>query len=51
VRQAKELNLLRNNLKIGARLTLDFSFVLALMAIIVFIAVTRLSALNDGSCQ
>jgi methyl-accepting chemotaxis protein len=38
-----------NNLKIGARLGLAFGFVLALMAVIVVIAVTRLSVLNTGT--
>ena len=36
-------------LKIGARLGLAFGFVLALMAVIVVIAVTRLSVLNTGT--
>jgi methyl-accepting chemotaxis protein len=38
-----------NNLKIGARLGLAFGFVLVLMAVIVLIAVTRLSVLNTGT--
>jgi methyl-accepting chemotaxis protein len=38
-----------NNLKIGTRLGLAFGFVLVLMALIVLIAVTRLSILNTGT--
>ena len=37
------------NLKIGARLGFAFGFVLALMALIVLIAVSRLSILNAGT--
>ena len=40
-----------NNLKIGTRLGLAFGFVLVLMAVIVLIAVTRLSVLNTGTDQ
>ncbi len=38
-----------SNLKIGARLGFAFGFVLALMALIVLIAVSRLSILNAGT--
>jgi methyl-accepting chemotaxis protein len=38
-----------NRINIGARLAAAFAFVLALMVVIVFVGITRLSALNAGT--
>lgn len=38
-----------NNLKIKYRLTLSFGFVLALMALIVLISITRLGVMDEGT--